>query len=51
MCVLQVVLEIFYFPLQVVITSSSHSSALLTERTGTMEETRFILAYLLGKSY
>jgi len=25
MCVLQVVLEIFYFPLQVVITSSSHS--------------------------
>lgn len=36
---------------EVVITSSSHSSALLTERTGTMEKTRFILVYLLGKSY
>jgi len=38
-------------PTKVVITSSSHSSALLSESTGIMEDTRFILDYFCGKSY
>jgi len=38
-------------PTSEVVITSSLLGALFLERTGIMEDTRFILAYLLGKSY
>jgi len=48
LCCIHVLSEMSYFPLLI---SLSCSSSLLSERTGIMEDTKFILAYLLGKAY
>lgn len=48
-------LAIYFIPLlkfsQVEFMSLSPSSALLSERIGIMEDSRFILAYFLGESH